>query len=248
MLKIKSVSKIYAGEKRNIDAVKNITFNAKTGEFVCLVGPSGSGKTTLLKCIAGLLEPTGGSVILDNKKITGSDGTIGMIFQEFSLFPWLTVSENIAFGLNIKGTPIAESSKIVEHYLNATGLVDFADAFPKSLSGGMKQRVAIARTLANNPQVILMDEPFGYLDDLTKATMEEFLTGLLEKEKKTIIFVTHDIEEALFLADKIYVLSSRPAIIKTVFNIPFKRPRHGSLKYTKEFFEFKNRVLNTLKT
>ena len=246
MLSIRSLSKTYENGDKKTEAIENISVNIKEKDFVVFVGQSGCGKTTLLKCIAGILGPTKGDVILYGKKIVKPDKDIGMVFQDFSLFPWLTVKENIEFGLRIRGLNPKERIKIVEHYLNVTKLMDFAYAYPKSLSGGMKQRLAIARTLANDPELILMDEPFGSLDNITRTSMQEFLTNLWEKENKTIIFVTHDIEEAVFLGDKIYVMSKRPATIIKGFKVPFKRPRLHNLKHTEKFFAFKNKIALSL--
>lgn len=242
MLKIKSLSKTYEKGIRRVEAVKNLTINVEENEFIALVGPSGCGKSTLLKIIAGILKPTKGEVFLEDKRITTANKNIGVVFQDFSLFPWLTVRENIEFGLKVRKVPEKERKEIVDHYLNATNLKDFADLYPKSLSGGMKQRVAIARTLANSPKIILMDEPFGSLDNLTRSSMQKFLTNLWEKDHKTIIFVTHDIEEAIFLADKIYVLSKNPAQIISEWKIPFERPRLHELKSKEGFFILKNKI------
>jgi len=246
MLNIKSLSKTYHNEDKKIYAIKDINLDINEGEFIALVGPSGCGKTTLLKCVAGILNPTTGKIILGTKKITSPDKDVGMVFQDFSLFPWLTVRENIEFGLKIRNIPLEERNRLVNHYLNVTKLKEFADTYPKYLSGGMKQRVAIARTLANNPKVILMDEPFGSLDNLTRSSMQEFLTELWEKEHKTILFVTHDVEEALFISEKVYILSKRPATIKTSFDVPFKRPRKHELKQSKEFFKLRNKIVDLL--
>ena len=195
-----------------------------------------------LKILAGLLEPSSGKILLDGKEITAPGKDLGLVFQGFTLFPWLNVWENIAFGLNIRNLKQEEVVKTVNHYLTVTGLKDFAEYFPKDLSGGMQQRVAIARTLANNPKILLMDEPFGALDSQTRSQMQEFLTRLWEAEHKTVVFVTHDVNEAVFLADKVYVFSPQPTEIKKVFNVPFPRPRTHALKRTKEFFDFSNQV------
>lgn len=244
MLSIKSLSKVY--EDTEVVAIKDITIDVEEGEFAVLLGPSGCGKTTLLKCIAGIIKPTKGEVTLDDKNVVEPDKDIGMVFQDFSLFPWLTVRENIEFGLKIRDVSLKERNRIVKHYLDVTELEEFADTYPKYLSGGMKQRVAIARTLANNPKVILMDEPFGALDNLTRSSMQEFLTNLWEKEHKTIIFVTHNIEEGIFLGDKVYVLTNRPASVKREYTIPFKRPRLHKLKSSPTFFSFRNRIAEVL--
>src|SRR3989344_6953893 len=172
MLDVKKISKNYKNRDKVNRVIEEISFNIKKGDFVSFVGQSGCGKTTLLKLISGILKVDSGEIFVDDKKITKPDKNIGMVFQDFSLFPWLTVKENIEFGLKISNTNDKERNKIVEHYLNVTGLKEFVDTYPKSLSGGMKQRVAIARTLANKPKVILMDEPFGSLDSLTRSSMQ----------------------------------------------------------------------------
>ena len=246
MLEIKNISKTYDNNGQLIKTIKDFSLSIDEHKFIVLVGPSGCGKTTLLKIIAGLLEQTTGEVILDGKKILEPDKERGMIFQSFSLFPWLTVKDNISFGLDLQNFSRKQKDEIVQHYLSIVGLSDFANAYPKNLSGGMQQRLAIARTLANNPKVLLMDEPFGSLDSQTRSKMQEFLTGLWEKDRKTILFVTHDVEEAIFLADTVYLLSQRPTEIKQVFNVPFVRPRLHELKYSQEFFELEKEIAQKL--
>ena len=247
MLEVKKISKNHKhGEKIN-RVIEEVSFNIKRGDFVSFVGQSGCGKTTLLKLISGILKVDSGEIFVDDKKVTKPDKNVGMVFQDFSLFPWLTVKENIEFGLKISNINDKERNKIIEHYLNITGLKEFSDTYPKSLSGGMKQRVAIARTLANKPKVILMDEPFGSLDSLTRSSMQEFLTNLWEKEHKTIIFVTHDVEEALFLSNRIYILDKKPTKIKNELKVNFIRPRKHSLKHSKKFFDLRNKVIDVLK-
>lgn len=246
MLKIKNISKIYNSGKKQIEVVSNLSFELRDKQFVVLVGPSGCGKTTFLKIIAGLLTPSSGEVILDGKKILMPGKERGMIFQNFNLFPWLTVRKNISFGLDVQRLDNTKKKEIVDRYLRITGLEDFAEFYPKDLSGGMQQRVAIARTLANNPKIILMDEPFGSLDSQTRSQMQEFLINLWETERKTIIFVTHNVGEAIFLADKIYVLSKRPMRIKKLFKVPFPRPRTHALKRSKDFFAFESKITQEL--
>lgn len=246
MLEIKNISKTYDNNGQLIETIKDFSLTIDEHKFIVLVGPSGCGKTTLLKIVAGLLEPSAGEVVLDGKKILEPDKERGMIFQSFSLFPWLTVKDNISFGLDLQNLSRKQKDKIVQHYLQIVGLSDFADAYPKNLSGGMQQRLAIARTLANNPKVLLMDEPFGSLDSQTRSKMQEFLTGLWEKDRKTILFVTHDVEEAIFLADTVYLMSQRPTEIKQVFNVPFVRPRLHELKYSQEFFELEKEIAQRL--
>jgi len=246
MLELQNISKSYLHSLQSIEAVKDITLPIREGEFIAMVGPSGCGKSTLLKMIAGLIESSSGRIILDGREVISPDKDRGLVFQGFTLFPWLTVRQNIGFGLSLQKLSEQQKSAIVEHYLKITDLGDFADFYPKDLSGGMQQRVAIARTLANNPKVLLMDEPFGALDSQTRSQMQEFLTNLWEQEHKTVIFITHDVQEAVFLADTVYVLSKRPMQVKKVFRIPFPRPRLHWLKRTKEFFELSNQITSEL--
>lgn len=246
MLELHNLSKKYRGNTQEIEVIKNLNLSASQGEFIVLVGPSGCGKTTLLKIIAGLIPTSSGDVILDGNKTLSPSKDRGLVFQSFTLFPWLTVKENISFGLDLQNLDNKKKTDTVNHYLTITGLKDFADFYPKNLSGGMQQRVAIARTLANNPKILLMDEPFGSLDSQTRSQMQEFLTKLWGSEKHTILFITHDVEEATFLADTVYVLSKRPMEIKNKFSVPFARPRTHALKHTKEFFEFENKIAKEL--
>lgn len=271
MLKLKSISKTYSHNDEQVEVIKNFNLSVKNGSFIALVGPSGCGKTTLLRIIAGLINASGGAITLDKKKILRAGRDSGMVFQQFSLFPWLTVDENIAFGLNLKNSPFTVSSarggsrskidswftarndkenirkkKIIEHYLEITGLKEFADFYPKNLSGGMQQRVAIARTLANNPKILIMDEPFGALDSQTKLKMQEFLLHLWQNSRKTVVFVTHDVEEAVYLANTVYVMSQRPSKIKSVFKISFSYPRMSKIKYTKRFLDLKKKISREL--
>lgn len=242
MLDLKNVSKTYVHKNQRVEVIKNLNASLQSREFIAMVGPSGCGKSTLLKIIAGLAPATSGEVRLDGKHIHGPGKDRGLVFQNFTLFPWLKVKDNIAFGLNLRKVSAQEKNKTIEHYLRITGLTDFAEFYPKNLSGGMQQRVAIARTLANNPKILLMDEPFASLDTQTRSQMQEFLVKLAEKERTTVLFVTHDIEEAIFLADKVAVLSSRPSNIKKTFPIPFPRPRLHELKYSQAFFDLKKQI------
>jgi ABC-type nitrate/sulfonate/bicarbonate transport system ATPase subunit len=239
MLELNKLSKKYFVQPNPITVFEGLNMSIKPGEFVALVGPSGCGKSTLLKIISGLSQQTSGIILTNGHSIEGTHKSRGMVFQNGALFPWLKVKDNIAFGLNLSQTTEVEKTKVIDHYLNITGLKDFANYYPKNLSGGMQQRVAIARTLANNPEILLMDEPFGALDNQTRGKMQEFLTELWEKENKTILFVTHDVAEAVFLADTVYALSPRPMKVKKVFKIPFPRPRRHELKKSQEFFKFK---------
>lgn len=222
MLKISNLYKKYEHKNKNIEVLDNVSLDIKENEFISIVGSSGCGKTTMLRLIAGLNKPTQGLIKINNDIINAPTSRIGFVFQEYTSFPWLTVRENLAFGLRLKKI---KNDTLVEYYLNLMGLKEFEDAYPKKLSGGMKQRVAIARTLINAPDIILMDEPFGSLDAQIRYEMQKLLLDVWSKEKKTVIFVTHDIDEAIFLSDRIIVLSKRPAKILKEFKIPFVRPR-----------------------
>ena len=235
MLELQNISKSYLHSLQSIEAVKDITLPIREGEFIAMVGPSGCGKSTLLKMIAGLIESSSGRIILDGREVISPDKDRGLVFQGFTLFPWLTVRQNIGFGLSLQKLSEQQKSAIVEHYLKITDLGDFADFYPKDLSGGMQQRVAIARTLANNPKVLLMDEPFGALDSQTRSQMQEFLTNLWEQEHKTVIFITHDVQEAIFLSDRILVLSGKPVMVHKEIKVPFPHPRSISLMNSIEF-------------
>lgn len=238
MISFKQVTKQFGDST----ILKNISCDIAQGEFVSLVGESGCGKTTLLRLLAGLELPTDGVILFANEKVKTPHKDRGIVFQDFALFPWLTVQENIGFGLKMNGYCEGTTNDIVEKYLDITGLKSHKDAYPSMLSGGMKQRVAIARTLANNPKLICMDEPFGALDVMTRNKMQTFLSELWEKEKKTVVFVTHDIEEALFLSDRVLILDKEEKGIKAEYTVPFERPRSAELKYDQKFIEMKKEI------
>jgi len=221
-------------------AVKNLNFIVEDDEFVSLLGPSGCGKTTVLRLIAGLEKPTKGEIYENGKIVTGPGPDRGMVFQEFALFPWRTVIKNVEFGLEIKGLPKNERRKKALEYIDLVNLEGFEDAHPRELSGGMKQRVGIARALANEPDVLLMDEPFGSLDAQTRNIMQRELLGIWEKTGKTIIFVTHSVDEALFLSDRVIVLTARPASVKKEFKIDLPRPRDRA---GEEFAKIRHQIL-----
>lgn len=246
MLEIRNIAKFYENKEGRVDVIKNFSLTLHNREFAAIVGPSGCGKTTLLKTTAGLISPSEGEIVLDGKKIRGPGKERGMVSQSFTLFPWLTVEKNISFGLDLQKIDGKKKKEIVDHYLDITGLKEFANFLPKNLSGGMQQRVAIARTLANDPEILLMDEPFGSLDSQTRSKMQEFLTSLWERKHKTILFVTHDVEEAIFLADTVYVVTNRPMQIKTAYKIPFSRPRKHELKFSQDFFGLRNTIMSDL--
>ncbi|MGE4250263.1 MAG: ABC transporter ATP-binding protein [Parvibaculaceae bacterium] len=235
-----------AGAGGDIIALNNLSMTIPDKQFAVIVGPSGCGKSSLLDIIAGLKEPSGGICRLDGKPIGGPAKERGMVFQNYSLFPWLTVLKNVEFGLSLQGRPAAETTERARYYVNAVGLSSFENAYPNQLSGGMKQRVAIARSLANDPKVILMDEPFGALDSQTRSVMQQLLLGIWEKEHKTILFVTHDIDEALFLGEKVYVMSARPGRIIDTIPVDFVHPRGYELSTEPAFVELKRRIQHSL--
>ncbi|AEH60155.1 ABC transporter related protein [Methanosalsum zhilinae DSM 4017] len=242
MLEIK-VSKVFEKDKDSTMALKDINLTVKDGEFVCLIGPSGCGKTTLLRLVAGLEPPTSGDIILDGKRIMGPDPKKGMVFQEYSLFPWRNVIRNVSFGLEMQGMAKDESEKIAEKYIRMVGLEQFKYSYPHELSGGMRQRVAIARALANNPKILLMDEPFGALDAQTRNELQIELLDVWKEENITILFVTHSVDEAVFLADRIAVMTSRPGEIKEIIDVDISRPRERT---SPEANRIRNRILRLL--
>jgi NitT/TauT family transport system ATP-binding protein len=218
------------------------------GEFRVLLGPSGCGKSTLLRMIAGLDQPTSGQVLVNGQPVTAPGKDRGMVFQKYTSFPWLTVADNVAYGMKINGVPEAQRKETVERLLKSVGLTEFANVYPETLSGGMQQRVAIARTLALRPSVILMDEPFGALDAQTRSDMQQLLLQIWDETACTILFVTHDVEEAVYLADRIFIMSSHPGTIVEDVHVPFDRPRDLELKEKSEFHELQHYVLGRLKS
>ncbi|OPY21182.1 MAG: Trehalose/maltose import ATP-binding protein MalK [Methanomethylovorans sp. PtaU1.Bin093] len=225
-VEIKNITRIFRKEDApETLALDNVSLNVDDKEFVCFLGPSGCGKTTLLRIIAGLDTPDSGEIILDGTRITIPDSKRGMVFQEYSLFPWRNVTENIIFGPEMKGVARKKAIQDAEKYLELVGLTQFKDSFPYELSGGMRQRVAIARALANEPEVLLMDEPFGALDAQTRNSLQHQLLEIWDKKHITILFVTHSVDEAVFLADRIVVMTARPGKIKEIINVELPRPR-----------------------
>jgi NitT/TauT family transport system ATP-binding protein len=242
-ISISSLSKVFTKEKKEVVALRDFALDVKEGEFVCLLGPSGCGKTTVLRIVAGLDDKTSGSVELYGRKITSAGPDRGMVFQEFALFPWRTVRKNIEFGLDVKGIPEQKRAAISKKYIDLVGLTGFEDAHPKELSGGMKQRVGIARALANEPRVLLMDEPFGALDAQTRNLMQKELLRIWSATKKTILFVTHSVDEAVFLADRIIVMTARPGKVREIIPVDLARPRDRT---SREFIEVRGKVLSEL--
>ena len=238
-LEINNLHKQFPTKKGFLVALQNINLHVETGEFVCAVGASGSGKSTLLRMIAGLDYPTSGKIIVDGMEVTGPGADRGMVFQRYTLYPWLTVQKNVEFGLKLQGVSHQQRREQASYYLDVVALTAFAQCYPKQLSGGMKQRVAIARALATQPKILLMDEPFGALDIQTKETMQQFLLQLWQKTGCTILMITHDVEEAVFLSQRIYVLSARPGQIQEEFVIDLPDERNYKIKRQ---FQFQNYV------
>lgn len=246
-LVIDNVGKVFSTKSGQVVALDQTSFSVAEGEFVTILGPSGCGKSTILRVVAGLEEPTFGHVYLDGKEIKGPGPDRGMVFQSYTLYPWLTVKDNITFGLDLKGVPKKEQDEIARHYLDLIGLKGFDKHYPIQLSGGMKQRVAIARALANDPQILLMDEPFGALDAQTRTIMQEILLKVWEESKKTILFITHDVEESIFLGDSIYVMTARPGRLKKNIKVPLPRPRDYHNKSSEEFLALKQELLELIR-
>lgn len=242
-LKITDLVKKFPKEEGELIAIENFNLEIKDREFVCVLGPSGCGKTTLLRIVAGLETKTSGSLHLDGREIMGPGSDRGMVFQEFALFPWRTVRRNIEFGLEIGKMPSAEKKRISDEYITLVGLKGFEDSHPYELSGGMKQRVGIARALANNPAVLLMDEPFGALDAQTRNMMQKELLRIWEQTMKTVMFITHSVDEACYLADRIVVMTSRPGTVKEIFTIDWPRPRDRA---SVEFAALRKKILAEL--
>lgn len=240
LIKIEHLTKVFDSDGKSVSAIKDLNLVIDEGEFVSLLGPSGCGKTTILRMIAGLELPTEGIIYERGKEVEGPGPDRGMVFQEFALFPWRTVIKNIEFGLEIKGVPKEERRRIAMQYIDLVNLEGFEDAHPNELSGGMKQRVGIARALANEPDVLLMDEPFGSLDAQTRNIMQMELLRIWEKTSKTVIFVTHSVDEALYLADRVIVLTARPASVKKEFKIDMSRPRDRA---GEEFAKIRHEIL-----
>jgi ABC-type nitrate/sulfonate/bicarbonate transport system ATPase subunit len=250
-LRVSHLSVTYVDRSgRETEAVRDVSFDVVNkphiGEIVVFLGPSGCGKSTILKAVAGLLPPTKGEILLDGVPVTGVGRDRGMVFQAYTSFGWLTVRQNVEYGLRLHGVPKAERHERSDHYLKAVGLDEFADRYPKDLSGGMKQRVAIARTLINRPRLVLMDEPFGALDPQTRWGMQSLLLDVSRSEDNTTLFVTHDVSEAVYLGDAVYVLSSRPARILHRVEVPYFPARDAALKSAAEFRSVEKQLLDLL--
>jgi len=241
MLSVNHLTKKY----NDFTALRDLSLDVNNGEFVCLLGPSGCGKTTILRMVAGLDISTEGELLLDGEKIIGVNKECGFVFQEYVLFPWRTVKGNIEFGPEVKGMPKEERERIAHHYIELVGLDGFENHYPRELSGGMKQRVGIARAYANNPKLLLMDEPFGALDAQTRNQMQSELLRIWENEHKSVLFVTHSVDEAVYLADRVVVLSARPGTVKQIFKNDLPRPR---VRTSPEANALRNAILKSLES
>lgn len=238
------VSLSFDTPKGRLNVVENVSYDINDGDFIAVIGPSGCGKTTMMSMLAGFQKPTTGKVLFDGRPVAGPGPERGVIFQEYGVFPWLTVKQNIAFGLTLNANlvPTAERNAICDHYLGLMGLSDFANSYPKHLSGGMRQRLAIARAYAVKPQFLLMDEPFGALDAQTRSNMQNLLLKVLETEGKTVMLITHSVEEAIYLASRIVVVTARPARIREIIDVPFAYPRDESVQERPEFAELRSHI------
>jgi NitT/TauT family transport system ATP-binding protein len=249
MLDVRGIKKVYEGKGRTVEAVRDLTFTVEQGEMVTIVGPSGSGKTTLLKIMSGLLEPTAGEVLIEGKKVAGPPPGMAVVFQEYgrSLFPWMTVRQNVELPLKQKKLPNARRKELVDESLAAVGLEETHTAYPWQLSGGMQQRVAIARAVAYEPQVLLMDEPFAAVDAQTRADLEDLIRDIWHKFKVTTLFVTHDIDEAVYLGQRVLILSSSPTVVREdlAIDLPDERDQLNT-RSSPRFAELRARVYSQI--
>jgi NitT/TauT family transport system ATP-binding protein len=242
ILEVRDLGKRFETPQGECTALDGISFKTHRREFVCVIGPSGCGKSTLIRILAGLERQTSGSVLLDDKPVQGPGADRGMVFQGYTLFPWLTVKKNVMFGLKMNGHSTLHAEREALQWLDLVGLTKFANAYPHQLSGGMKQRVAIARALANRPRILLMDEPFGALDAQTRAKMQTHLLDIWRNIDVTVLFITHDLDEAIFLADRILVLKANPGEVQELIEVPVSRPRDYSQVTSPEFLATKARL------
>ena len=243
---VTNVTKTFTLGRDRFVALDDVSLDIADNEFVTVVGPSGCGKSTLLNILAGLDEPSSGSALVDGIPVAGPGPDRGVIFQQYALFPWLSVRKNVEFGLKIAGMPRARRRERADHFIDVVGLTEFADVLPKALSGGMRQRCAIARAYAVNPEILLMDEPFGALDALTRVKLQEQLLRAWGRERRTVLFITHDVDEAVFLANRVIVMASRPGRIFDVIEVDLPYPRTEQVRLSPEFTALRNRVWNSV--
>jgi NitT/TauT family transport system ATP-binding protein len=241
-ISVQGVRKTFQLKNEEFVALERVDLDIADNEFVTVVGPSGCGKSTLMNILAGLEAPTAGHALVDGREVHGPGPERGVIFQQYALFPWLSVRKNVEFGLKVAGVPKAQRRERAEYFIRMVGLEQFADALPKMLSGGMKQRCAIARAYAVNPSILLMDEPFGALDALTRVKLQEQLLDTWNREKRTVMFITHDVDEAVFLANRVIVMAARPGRIYDVIDVDLPYPRTEDVRLSPEFGELRNRV------
>ena len=248
ILSVRGVSRRFTSSHGETLALQATDLDVAENDFITILGPSGCGKSTLLRIVAGLDQPSSGTVLLDGNRVVAPGADRGMVFQSYTLFPWLTVLDNVCFGLRERGLARAEQLDIARGFIAKVGLSGFESHYPKQLSGGMQQRTALARALANNPRMLLMDEPFGALDHQTRELMQELLLSIWEAERKTVLFVTHDIDEAVFMGSRVVVMSARPGRIKLDRAVPIAHPRHYSVKTTPMFAELKAELTEQVRT
>ncbi|CUT10415.1 ABCtype probable sulfate transporter ATPase component [Bradyrhizobium sp.] len=246
-IEVRNFSLSYDSIEGPVEAVTDTQIHVNPGEFVSIVGPSGCGKSTLLNAVAGFLKPTTGIVTVDGEKVNGPSAERGMVFQQYSLFPWKTVRENVEFGLKMRGMPRSQRERAARTLLGLAGLEAFEKHYPEKLSGGMKQRVGIVRALATGPKVLLLDEPFGALDAQTRVIMQQILTNMWQRLKISVLFVTHDIDEAIFLSDRVYCMTARPGSIKAEIPIPLERPRQQSMMMSSEFLALRRGLMSLIR-
>jgi NitT/TauT family transport system ATP-binding protein len=237
----------YKSAAGETEALSDFSMTVEPGEFVSIIGPSGCGKSTLLNAVAGFVEPTRGSIVVDGKPVRGPSAERGVVFQQYSLFPWRTVRRNVEFGLKMRGMPRGAREAAARTLLSLAGLQDFENHYPDQLSGGMKQRVGIVRALAPSPQVLLLDEPFGALDSQTRTVMQQILTNMWQQLRISVIFITHDIDEAIFLSDRIYVMTARPGLLKASLDVPLPRPRAADMVTSREFLDLRVRLIGLIR-
>ncbi|HEX9620086.1 MAG TPA: ABC transporter ATP-binding protein [Polyangiaceae bacterium] len=242
VMSVEGLTREFEGASTPVLALSDVSFEIRRREFISVIGPSGCGKSTLVRILAGLDYPTSGVARLDGKPVTGPGADRGMVFQGYTLFPWLTVKKNVMFGLKMKGVASSRAERTALEWLDLVGLADFAEHYPAQLSGGMKQRVAIARALANEPRILLMDEPFGALDAQTRASMQAHLLRIWERVDVTVLFITHDLDEAVYLSDRIVVLGARPGRILEIIDVPVNRPRVSDQFLSAHFLATKKRL------
>lgn len=246
-IEVRNFSLSYDSIEEPVQAVTDTQIHVRPGEFVSIVGPSGCGKSTLLNAVAGFLKPTTGIVTVDGERVNGPSAERGMVFQQYSLFPWKTVRENVEFGLKMRGMSRSQRERAARTLLGLAGLEAFEKHYPEKLSGGMKQRVGIVRALATGPKVLLLDEPFGALDAQTRVIMQQILTNMWQRLKISVLFVTHDIDEAIFLSDRVYCMTARPGSIKAEIPIPLERPRQQSMMMSSEFLALRRGLMSLIR-